>query len=119
MRVMDAMCDNPIDWPTLKRKCAANGQKVLQPPWRLVATMSQKSVKPHADPQAGGNPPQQDRSKQRLPTEHEECGQRSSMKQPHENCCMPINAFRHLVNHRLVLHFSNRPSSSIGSRGCK
>ena len=73
-------------------------------------------VKTHADAQAGGNPPKQDRSQQRLPTEDEERRHRSDMQEAHENCSMPVNAVRSLLNHSLVAHreISNPLSSYWG-----
>jgi len=105
MRVMDAMSNNPVDWTPFKRERAAESQKILDPRRRLVPTMSQESVKTHAHAQAGGNPPEHYRGQQRPPTEYEERAQRSNMQQTNENCCMPINAFRLLVNPCPAVYF--------------
>lgn len=82
MRMMDAMCYDPVDGTAFERERAADSQKVLNELWRLVATMSQESVKTHADSQARRNPPEQDRDQQRLPLESEERDYRSEMKEP-------------------------------------
>src|SRR6185369_5110188 len=67
--------------------------------------MSQESVKPHADAQAGGNPPEHERGKQRLPTEDKERGHCSNMQESHKNCGMPVNAGRSFFIHHFVAHF--------------
>jgi hypothetical protein len=119
MRVMDTMGDNPVDWSPFERECAAKGQKVLHYSWRLIATMSQESVKTHADAQAGGYPPEHYRGHQRLPTEDKERGYRSKMQESHENCGMPVNACRLFSIHQFVAHFefSNHRSSFNGVMG--
>src|SRR4026209_424833 len=40
VRVVDAMRDNPVDWATFERECAAECQKVLHKSWSLITTMS-------------------------------------------------------------------------------
>src|ERR1700752_1966295 len=120
MRMMDAMGDNPVDWSTFKRECSAEGQKVLNQLCRLVAPMSQESVKTHADPQARGNPPKHYRSQQRLPTKNKESGHRSEMQQCNENCCMPVDACRASFNHQFVTHFKFSDSVFlIGAMGTR
>src|SRR5258707_5026453 len=104
MSVMDAMGYDPVDGPAFKCERAAEGQKVLDQLWRLVATMSQESVKTHSDPQACGNPPEQDTDQQRPPTEHKERGHRTDMEERHEDRGIPLNALGFLFGHRLVAH---------------
>src|SRR6185503_6301425 len=105
MRVVDAMRDNPVDWPTFERECAAECQKVLHYSRCLIATMSQESVKTHADAQAGANPPEHYRSHQRLPTEYKERGHCSNMQKSHKNCGVPVNTGRSFFIHHFVAHF--------------
>src|SRR5436305_9424839 len=104
MRVMDAMRHNPVDGPAFKCERAAEGQKILHQLWRLVATMSQESVKTHSHAQARGNPPEQDANQQGLPTEHKERGHRSDMEKPHEYRGIPLNTLGFFFSHCLVAH---------------
>ena len=71
MRVMNAMSDDPKDVSAFKCERATDSQKILNELWCFVAAMRQLPVKPHADAQAGRNPPQRDRDNQGFPIEHE------------------------------------------------
>src|SRR5712692_5873308 len=104
MRVMDAMSYDPVDRTTLKCKRTAEGEKVLDQLWRLVATMGQESVKTHSHAQARGNPPEQDADQQRPPTEHKERRRCADVKKNHEYGGIPLNTFGFFLSHCLVAH---------------
>src|SRR5712691_3013685 len=104
MSVMDAMGYDPVDGAAFKGERSAEGQKVLHQLWRLVATMSQESVKAHSHAQARGNPPEQDADQQRPPIEHKERGQCADMKKNHEYGGIPFDTFGFFLSHCLVAH---------------
>src|SRR5712692_1650710 len=108
MGVMDAVGYDPVNGAAFKCERAAEGEKVLHQLWRLVATVSQESVKAHSHPQARGNPPEQDAGQQRPPTEHKERGHRTDMKKRHEYSGIPLNAFGFLLSHCFVAHSNSQ-----------
>jgi len=60
------MRDYPRDWSTLERQNAASHQKILDEFRHPVTTMSQESMKAHADT-AAGHPEKNDRADKSRP----------------------------------------------------
>ena len=63
MLVVNAVRGDPEDRSALKRERAADREEVLDPLRRLVAAVRQQAVIAHADAEAAGDPPQEQRSK--------------------------------------------------------
>src|SRR5438105_12736078 len=77
--VMDAMRRNPKYWPAFKSQRSAHCENVFHPLRSLIAAMRKQTVVAHADAEASGDPPENQRRQQRFPTEHEECSYRANM----------------------------------------
>src|SRR6185437_15465128 len=85
--VVNAMCCHPEKRPALKRESSTYGKEVFNPLVSLVPAMREQSVVAHADTEAAGNPPQQDRDKKCFPREHEKGYERADMECDHEKRC--------------------------------
>src|SRR5579863_585330 len=68
--VVHTVCGYPEDRPTFQGQRAAHSKKILHPFGCLKASMSEKPVITNADSKTAGNPPQNQRKQQCLPTEY-------------------------------------------------
>lgn len=82
--VMNAVRGDPEYRSTFKSQGSAQRKKIFHPLWSFVAAMRQQTVVAHADTEASGDPPQNERQQQRFPTKHEERSQRSDMEEEQE-----------------------------------
>ena len=56
--VMHPVRRDPCDGPAFQRQRAADGEKIFNPLWGLVSTMSKQPVVAHTNAEAPGDPPQ-------------------------------------------------------------
>jgi hypothetical protein len=89
--MMNAMGRNPENRSTFEGERSADGQKIFNPLWRLVSTMSEQAMIPHADAEAAGNPPQEAGYEKCLPGKEEQGCNCAYMKGPHEYGSDPID----------------------------
>lgn len=92
--VMHTMDSDPEDGAALQGQRAAYGEKIFHPFRRLVASMGQEPMVAHADADAASDPPQGDRYEERFPREEKQSGDRSEMKDDHEECRHPDDRLR-------------------------
>src|SRR5690242_18003630 len=79
--VMEAMGRDPKERAALQCERAADGQGAFEPPRCLVSAMGEQAVVAHAYAPPARDPEQRQCDPERLPSEQEECRQRSCMKQ--------------------------------------
>src|SRR5579859_5123377 len=87
--MVQPMGRDPGHGAAFKGQCAADAQNILNPLGCFVSAMREQAVVAHADAEASGDPPQEHRERQRLPTEHEERSNCADMEQNHEKSCDP------------------------------
>ena len=92
MRVVNAMCGDPVDWPTLKGKRCANNQETFHQLRHFVTPMRQQPVIGHADTEALGHPGQQRTDNQNFPTPIKKRRNGAEVENDHPYCSWPANA---------------------------
>ena len=70
--MVDAMNGHPEDRTAFEAERSAKGEEVFQPHRAFVASMRVEPVVSHADSKTGGNPVQEHRGEEPVPTEHKQ-----------------------------------------------
>jgi hypothetical protein len=92
MLVVDAVGRDPEDRATLEREGATDRQEVLHPLGGLVATMGQQAVIGHADAEAAGNEPHDDRGQHGAVVDVEKGGDGTDVERRHRDDRDPVVA---------------------------
>ena len=73
----------PGDWAALQCHRAANREEVFERFWHHKRSVGMKAMVPQADAKSGTHPVEENGYCERFPTEHEQPGDRSQMKDRH------------------------------------
>jgi hypothetical protein len=92
--VMLTMCCDPKDRATFQSQCAAHSQKVLHPLRSLITSMGKKPMVSDTYAKTSGDPPQNHRKKECLPTEEEQRGQCADVERNHDEGGDPNDRLR-------------------------
>jgi len=90
--MMDAVSGYPEDRTTFKRHCAAHGDEVFDPTWRLVAAVREQAMVGHADAYVDREEVGDGESSQVFPGKKEESRDRSDVKKPHCDGGNPVDS---------------------------
>src|ERR1051326_4482025 len=102
MLMVQAVHCYPKDRSTFERQGAAKSEEVLDQDRHLVRTMRVQAVIANADSQPGGHTIRDDGRCEDSPTEHEQRGERSDMKQNQDGCGEPVQALVLMDRVRIV-----------------
>lgn len=82
--MMDAMCSNPGDWPSLERQSATNGKEIFERQRHLIGSMREQSMVAHADAETCPKPVKEHCGSKQTPIEDEHCRKSPEMEQRHD-----------------------------------
>jgi hypothetical protein len=90
MRVMYAMCDDPLDWSAFESQRTARHEKVFDEFRHLITTMREQPVPAHADAKTARHPVEDDGGNECGPAPEKESYNRSNMQRNQKNAAAPI-----------------------------
>jgi hypothetical protein len=88
--VVDPMCRNPEDWPSLKCQGPTNGEEILKAEWNLVRSVRVQAMVTHTDTKTCSDPDKESRHPGPMPVEHEKRGDGTNMQKYQCDCSRPV-----------------------------
>ena len=91
--VVDPMCRNPEDRPSLKCQRPTHGKEILQTEWNLVRSVRVQAMVTHTDTKTRSHPDKESRDRDPMPVEHEKRGDGANVQKYQCDCSRPVQFF--------------------------